>query len=158
MHIALLTGWISAERPISLRSSEWLQSFIAETSHTCDVYDIPTQIDEFLAKYQSYDIVFPYLHGRYGEDGIISGLCEALGLRYIGSPSTAHALCIDKFFANYAFTITVVPQWSCTASNQANLKILEQFVIVVAVWRTMQEADLLAKEIENAADGRINWF
>jgi D-alanine-D-alanine ligase len=100
MHIALLTGGISAERPISLRSSEGLQSFIAETSHTCDIYDIPTQIDEFLAKYQSYDIVFPYLHGRYGEDGIISGLCEALGIRYIGSPSTAHALCIDKFFAN----------------------------------------------------------
>jgi D-alanine-D-alanine ligase len=102
MHIALLTGWISAERPISLRSSEGLQTFISETSHTYDVYDIPREIDAFLSKYQSYDIVFPYIHGRYGEDGSVTGLCETLGLRYIGSPSTTHALCIDKYYTNCA--------------------------------------------------------
>lgn len=100
MYIALLTGGISTERPITLRSCEGLKSFIEEAGHTYDVYDIPTQIDEFLAKYQSYDIVFPYLHGRYGEDGIITGLCETLGIRYIGSPATTHALCIDKFRTN----------------------------------------------------------
>ncbi len=64
------------------------------------MYDIPQEIDEFLEKYQRYDIVFPYLHGRYGEDGAITGLCETLGLRYVGSPSTTHALCIDKFHTN----------------------------------------------------------
>ncbi|MBP6921006.1 ATP-grasp domain-containing protein [Candidatus Gracilibacteria bacterium] len=100
MHIALLTGGISAERPISLRSSEGLTSFIAQTSHTCDVYDIPTELDTFLAKYSEYDIVFPYIHGYYGEDGVITGLCETLGLRYIGSPAITHALCIDKFRTN----------------------------------------------------------
>ena len=100
MHIALLTGGISLERPISLRSSEGLQSFLRETAHTFDVYDIPREIDAFLGKYQSYDIVFPYLHGCYGEDGAITGLCETLGLRYIGSPSRTHALCIDKFHTN----------------------------------------------------------
>lgn len=100
MHIALLTGGISPERPISLRSNEGLQSFIKETEHTYDVYDIPEEIDAFLSQYQKYDIVFPYLHGRYGEDGAITGLCEALGIKYVGSPSTCHALCIDKFHTN----------------------------------------------------------
>lgn len=100
MHIALLTGGISPERPISLRSNEGLQSFLKETQHTYDVYDIPEEIDAFLSQYQKYDIVFPYLHGRYGEDGIITGLCETLGIRYIGSPATTHALCIDKFHTN----------------------------------------------------------
>lgn len=100
MHIALLTGGISPERPITLRSNEGLQTFLKETNHTYDVYDIPEEIDEFLSKYQNYDIVFPYLHGRYGEDGAITGLCETLGLKYVGSPSTTHALCIDKFHTN----------------------------------------------------------
>ncbi len=44
--------------------------------------------------------MFPYLHGRYGEDGVITGLCETLGIRYIGSLATTHALCIDKFRTN----------------------------------------------------------
>lgn len=100
MHIALLTGGISAERPISLRSSEWLRSFIAETQHTCEIFDIPQDIDTFLENYKKFDCVFPYIHGRYGEDGIVSGLCETLGLRYIGSPAITHALCIDKFRTN----------------------------------------------------------
>ncbi len=100
MHIALLTGGISAERPISLKSGQGLASFIAEAGYTYDVFDIPTEIDAFLTNYQKYDIIFPYIHGRYGEDGIITGLCETLGLRYIGSPSITHALCIDKFRTN----------------------------------------------------------
>lgn len=83
MRIALLTGGISAERPISLRSSEGLKSFIAETAHTCDTYDIPAELDNFLEHYQEYDIIFPYIHGRYGEDGVITGLCETLGMKYI---------------------------------------------------------------------------
>ena len=113
MRIALLTGGISAERPISLKSSEWLKSFIAETSHTCDVFDIPTELDSFLWKYQQYDIIFPYIHGRYGEDGVVTGLCETLWLRYIGSPSVTHALCIDKFHTNCVVEklwITKVPK------------------------------------------------
>ncbi|MCB9807270.1 hypothetical protein H6768_05330 [Candidatus Peribacteria bacterium] len=73
---------------------------MAQTDHACDVYDIPAELDNFLSRYQEYDIVFPYIHGRYGEDGIITGLCETLGIRYIGSPSVTHALCIDKFRTN----------------------------------------------------------
>ena len=78
MRIALLTGGISPERPISLRSSEGLQSFIGETEHSCDIFDLPDEIDRFLKTYQSYDIVFPFIHGRYGEDGVVTGLCESL--------------------------------------------------------------------------------
>lgn len=100
MHLALLIGGTSAERPISLKSAEWIKKFLSETSHTYDVYDVPEEIDIFLAKYKTYDVVVPYIHGQYGEDGVLTGLCEALGLHYAGSPSTTHALCIDKFRAN----------------------------------------------------------
>ena len=42
------------------------------------------------------DIVFPVLHGRYGEDGTIQGLCELAGIPVVGSGSAASALCMDK--------------------------------------------------------------
>lgn len=42
------------------------------------------------------DVVFPVLHGRYGEDGTIQGLCELSGIPVVGSGSAASALCMDK--------------------------------------------------------------
>ena len=44
----------------------------------------------------SVDIVFPVLHGRYGEDGTVQGLCELAGIPVVGSGSAASALCMDK--------------------------------------------------------------
>ncbi|MCA9653588.1 MAG: D-alanine--D-alanine ligase [Myxococcales bacterium] len=42
------------------------------------------------------DLVFPVLHGPYGEDGTIQGMLEILGLPYVGSGVLASALCMDK--------------------------------------------------------------
>jgi len=42
------------------------------------------------------DAVFPVLHGRYGEDGTIQGLCELAGIPCVGSGAAASALCMDK--------------------------------------------------------------
>lgn len=42
------------------------------------------------------DVVFPVLHGPYGEDGTIQGLLEVLDLPYVGSGVPASAVCMDK--------------------------------------------------------------
>jgi len=42
------------------------------------------------------DVVFPVLHGKYGEDGTVQGLCELAGIPVVGSGSAASALCMDK--------------------------------------------------------------
>ena len=42
------------------------------------------------------DIVFPVLHGMYGEDGTIQGLCELAGIPYVGCGVLSSAICIDK--------------------------------------------------------------
>lgn len=42
------------------------------------------------------DVVFPVLHGPFGEDGTIQGLCEMLAVPYVGAKVTASALCMDK--------------------------------------------------------------
>ena len=42
------------------------------------------------------DVVFPVLHGPFGEDGTVQGLLELAGLPYVGAGVAASALCMDK--------------------------------------------------------------
>jgi D-alanine-D-alanine ligase len=42
------------------------------------------------------DVIFPVLHGPYGEDGTVQGLLELAGLPYVGAPVTASAVAMDK--------------------------------------------------------------
>ena len=51
-----------------------------------------------LAALGSVDVVFPVLHGRYGEDGTIQGLFEMAGVPYVGPGVFASAAAMDKEF------------------------------------------------------------
>ena len=42
------------------------------------------------------DVVFPILHGRFGEDGTVQGLLELVGLPYVGNGVLASAIGMDK--------------------------------------------------------------
>lgn len=52
---------------------------------------------------EGLDILFPILHGPYGEDGTFQGLCEMLGMAYVGSGVLASAVAMDKSFAKPIF-------------------------------------------------------
>jgi len=56
----------------------------------------PGQVPNELA---SVDVVFPLLHGPYGEDGTLQGLLELAGVPYVGSGVLASAAAMDKAFA-----------------------------------------------------------
>ncbi len=48
------------------------------------------------AAFGAVDVVFPILHGPFGEDGTVQGLLELAGIPYVGSGVAASALCMDK--------------------------------------------------------------
>lgn len=48
--------------------------------------------------YEKTDIVFPVLHGLYGEDGTVQGILELAGIPYVGCGVVASAVSMDKFF------------------------------------------------------------
>jgi hypothetical protein len=60
--IAILTGGISTERAVALRSGENMRAWCTHAGHTVDLYDIPENIDAFLEKYREYHLVIPMLH------------------------------------------------------------------------------------------------
>ena len=55
----------------------------------------PGQLPSVLSE---VDVVFPLLHGPFGEDGTLQGLLELADVRYVGSGVTASALGMDKHF------------------------------------------------------------
>lgn len=56
------------------------------------------------------DLIFPVLHGPYGEDGTIQGLLEMAGLPYIGCGVLASAVGMDKIAAKALFSTAAIPQ------------------------------------------------
>ena len=62
------------------------------------------------AAFPPLDVVFPVLHGPFGEDGTIQGLLEIAGIPYVGSGVLASALGMDKLAAKDAFAAHNLPQ------------------------------------------------
>lgn len=72
------------------------------------------------------DIVFPILHGPWGEDGTLQGLLELVGLPYVGSGVLASALGMDKHFTK-------------TVLQQAGIPVAPWLTVTAYEWR--QDAD-----------------
>ena len=58
----------------------------------------------------SLDVIFPILHGPFGEDGTVQGLLELAGIAYVGSGVTGSAVGMDKAVAKSVFTAEGIPQ------------------------------------------------
>ncbi|AWB91829.1 D-alanine--D-alanine ligase family protein [Aeromicrobium chenweiae] len=56
------------------------------------------------------DVVFPVLHGPWGEDGTIQGLLEMADVRYVGAGVLASAVSMDKPFTKTVFSAAGLPQ------------------------------------------------
>ncbi len=44
----------------------------------------------------AFDLVFPILHGQFGEDGTLQGMLDFIGVPYVGSHCASSLLCMDK--------------------------------------------------------------
>lgn len=55
------------------------------------------------------DVVFPLLHGPYGEDGTIQGMLEMAGVRYVGAGVFSSAAAMDKHYANLVLRASGLP-------------------------------------------------
>jgi D-alanine-D-alanine ligase len=60
-------------------------------------------------EFQPLDVVFPVLHGPYGEDGTVQGLLELAGIPYVGSGVLASAVAMDKVIMKTLFEKNGIP-------------------------------------------------
>lgn len=104
--VAVLLGGKSAEREVSLRSGEAVLKALREAGVDAHPFDPAERPLEALA---GFDRAFIALHGRFGEDGIVQGALEWLGIPYTGSDVMASALCMDKWRTKLLWQAAGIP-------------------------------------------------
>lgn len=94
--IAVLCGGASGEREISLQSGAAV--YAALQKEGLDVVQLDPSQADFLTQIQQQNIAHSFiaLHGVGGEDGVIQGFLQTLGISFTGSSTEASSLAMDK--------------------------------------------------------------
>ena len=106
LRVAVLGGGRSSEHEVSLASAASVRDGLREGGHEPVEIEIGRDGvwraggDELSLTpgrgLPGVDVVFPVLHGPFGEDGTLQGLLESLDVPYVGAGVLASALCMDK--------------------------------------------------------------
>ena len=106
--VAVLMGGWAAEREVSLVSGKAVLAGLRRGGVDAHGIDVGRDILQVLAD-GSFDRVFNVLHGRGGEDGVIQGALEILGLPYTGSGVMGSAIGMDKYRSKQLFQAVGLP-------------------------------------------------
>jgi D-alanine-D-alanine ligase len=111
--VTVLRGGPSAEREVSLVSGAAVASACRRLG--CLVSEADIGPDNLSALDIPAEIVFPVLHGEFGEDGQLQAILEARGLCYVGSDSNASRLAMDKDASKRRWRAAGLPTapWTC---------------------------------------------
>jgi D-alanine-D-alanine ligase len=120
MRVAVLAGGRSSEHEVSLASGEAVRAGLEAAGHEpvavelardgrwrCDGAPVAIEPGGGLL---GADVVFPVLHGPFGEDGTIQGLLEIADVPYVGAGVLASAVCIDKLAFKDLMAVAGLPQ------------------------------------------------
>ena len=129
MRVAVLAGGRSSEHEVSLSSAETVIGALREGGH--DVVAVRIERDgSWIAPdgaplalvpaggLLGAEVVFPVLHGPFGEDGTVQGLLELLDVPYVGAGVLASSLCMDKVVFKEVLAAAGVPQVGYAAVRQ----------------------------------------
>jgi D-alanine-D-alanine ligase len=104
--------WISSGDPMRELESRARElagsSLTASSNNTAELTPTSEKLPTFLI--EAADVVFPVLHGPYGEDGTIQGMLELAGVPYVGSGVLASAAGMDKVTMKKIFAFHGLPQ------------------------------------------------
>ncbi len=93
--IGVLMGGLSREREISLKSGAGCRAALEALGYDTVGIDVSREAADQL-KGEGVEVAFLALHGRFGEDGVMQGLLELMGIPYTGSRVLSSALCMNK--------------------------------------------------------------
>jgi D-alanine-D-alanine ligase len=120
LRVAVLGGGRSSEHEVSLASAASVADGLRAGGH--DVRSIEIGRDGIWREagaevslrpgrgLEGADVVFPVLHGPFGEDGTLQGLLECLDVPYVGAGVLPSALCMDKIVFKDLMEHAGIPQ------------------------------------------------
>ncbi len=118
--IAVLGGGRSSEHEVSLASAASVRAGLERAGHVVLAVEIgrdgswahegePLSLTPGRGLLDA-DVVFPVLHGPFGEDGTVQGLLECLDVPYVGAGVLAAAVCMDKVTSKDLLARAGLPQ------------------------------------------------
>lgn len=107
-HVAVLMGGWSVEREVSLSSGAACARALEGVGYRVTRVEVGRDVAQVLGTLKP-DVAFNALHGRFGEDGMIQGVLEILGIPYTHSGVLASALAIRKDKAKTVVAAAGVP-------------------------------------------------
>jgi D-alanine-D-alanine ligase len=119
MKILVLCGGDSPEREVSLRSAKSIAQ-AAETAGFEVIEADPKTGLEDLDRISKDALVFPILHGKNGEDGVIQKELEKRKLAFLGADSQSSAACFDKWLTHQTLEAAGVPMPKAVLVSKEN--------------------------------------
>jgi D-alanine-D-alanine ligase len=144
MRVAVLAGGRSSEHEISLASAGAIRTGLEQAGHEPVAVEIApdgrwSANGEAVAIEPSggllgAGVVFPALHGPFGEDGTVQGLLELADVPYVGAGVLASALCMDKVTFKDVMAHASIPQVAYRRAREGDdLRTLEALGLPVFV-------------------------
>ena len=121
--LGVLYGGKSTEREVSRKSAQSVLDNLDKEKY--EIYPIfidekgnwfeekkseKNKIENIIKYLKELDIVFPVLHGLFGEDGTIQGLFEIAGIKYVGCKVLASSVGMDKAYTKIIFEKSKINQ------------------------------------------------
>jgi len=143
LRVAVLQGGRSGEHEVSLRSARSIMEAMDPSRYEVVPYTIskegkwsPRPILPEPGANPDIDVVFPALHGTFGEDGTVQGLLELADLPYVGAGVLSSSLSMDKEVMKRVCVergLPVVEYFVLSRANLDTAEICKRFVFPVFV-------------------------
>lgn len=93
------------------KNGEWYKCVdISKKYEVGDKIEKIQRIENVMEYLKNMDVIFPILHGLYGEDGTIQGLFELLKKPYVGCKVLGSSIAMDKVYAKIIFDKAKIKQ------------------------------------------------
>jgi len=134
MHVLVLSGGLSAERDVSLRSGRRVAEALRHEHPDWEVQesDVDAGLLDRLRQHRP-DCIVPLLHGAAGEDGALRNVLESLRIPYVGSTAAASRLAFDKPVAKRLAETSHIDTPACVSMPQSTFRELGAAAVLDAV-------------------------
>lgn len=84
------------------------------------------KIENIVEFIKSFDVVFPVIHGKLGEDGSLAGFFNTFNINYVASGNLSHGICYDKYYTKLICNNFDIKQIDYVVINKNEKKYLKK--------------------------------
>lgn len=120
--------WLKVNSVEEIRDGSWRENTVSAVLSPDAVMHGVLLLEGDTVRLQPVDLVFPVLHGLYGEDGTIQGVLELSGIPYVGCGVLSSAVAMDKLHTKIIVDALGVEQAAYVAVLRGELKDMDAVV------------------------------